>query len=66
MQNNFYYIWQIIIFLENKSLFSHREKSRELTKVRNELLLLKSKTTGKGKVEVEQIMKSQQDAQKVS
>ena len=61
--HSYFYYFNLVI--ESRSLISHKEKSRELLKVRNELLLLKSKTSGKGKAEVEQIIKSQQDSQKV-
>lgn len=63
--SNHIYFYYFNLVIESRSLISHKEKSRELLKVRNELLLLKSKLTGKGKAEVEQIIKSQQDSQKV-
>ena len=50
--------------LENKLRQSQRERNRELSKVRNELILMKSQAGAKGKGEVDEMLKSQFDIQK--
>ncbi|CAI2364847.1 unnamed protein product [Moneuplotes crassus] len=49
---------------KNKLKHQQREKNKELSKVRNELILLRAQTGAKGKQEMDVVLKSQNDMQK--
>jgi len=61
-------LWKIVgtinLCLGNKLRQSQRDKNKELSKIRNELMLVKSQTSAKDKTQVDDMLKTQNDIQK--